>query len=270
LTTLLHHQWVTGNAGAKRVEIFLHGAFGQGRNLMNLAKLVAERDPKGATLLVDVREHGQSINLPGRPTMQQAAQDIANLVESLGIGKHMAIGHSMGGKVAAVYAGMNPPGLFRASIIDTPISPSGPTGEAFDMLERLERLPVEFESRQAGVAALQTEGLSAPIAQWMAQNLVARDDVYAWRFDLKKMRALIEDFSQTDLWPMLERYIPSGPEIFFFRATRSKAMRSEDVARLRSPEFHRPSAVVACMDIEGGHWLHVEKPEALADELTLE
>lgn len=261
---LLHNQWVTGSADSDRVFIFLHGAFGQGRNLMNIAKMIGERCERFGTLLVDVREHGQSINLPGEPTMQQAAQDIADLVKALGIGGHYVVGHSMGGKIAGVYAGSKPEGLFEVHIIDTPISPSGPAGEAFDMLARLDKLPGEFESRQAGAAALQSEGLSAPIANWMAQNLVAKDDVYAWRFDLEKMRALIEDFSQADLWPIVES---AAPPLRIIRATQSKAISDDDWQRFETSASNDER--LSAIEVQGSHWLNVSNPQRLFEALAV-
>ncbi len=262
----LSYNWVNGQAGEHRPAVLLlHGAFGQGRNLAGIARSVAARCPNYRVLTIDVREHGKSLNMPGQPTMAQAAEDIACLAEQLGIEEHIVVGHSLGGKIAGVYASTGPENLLQAWMIDTSPSPSRESGEANAMLQRLDRLPSQFESRQAAIAQLEAEGLSQGVATWMAQNLTNGENGYVWRFNLKRMRALIESFSACDLWPALEKY-QHPADLVIIRATQSNVISSEDWERINRIA-HRNGLVFA-YEVQGGHWLNIDNPQGLVDAIA--
>ncbi|VFQ68798.1 unnamed protein product [Cuscuta campestris] len=87
----------------------LHGLLGSGRNWRSFSRSLASSLPSGwRMILVDLRNHGRSAEIGcfEQPhTMENAANDLANLIESQGWDwPDVVIGHSMGGKVALQFA----------------------------------------------------------------------------------------------------------------------------------------------------------------------
>ncbi|KAJ0027485.1 hypothetical protein Pint_36061 [Pistacia integerrima] len=88
----------------------LHGLLGSGRNWRsfsrNLAATLSTTSPSSEwrMVLVDLRNHGQSVDIEGLApphNMANAANDLANLVKAKGwVWPDVVIGHSLGGKVA--------------------------------------------------------------------------------------------------------------------------------------------------------------------------
>src|SRR5690606_3974496 len=89
----------------------LHGFFGQGRNWSSFARRLVELRPDWVVVLVDLRLHGDSLDLPGPHTLAAAAEDLVGLHEAAAAGAGNAsdppeagsarpalLGHSFGGK----------------------------------------------------------------------------------------------------------------------------------------------------------------------------
>nr|GMC88816.1 protein ABHD11 [Ipomoea batatas] len=89
--------------------LILHGLLGSGRNWRSFSRSLASSLPsEWRMILVDLRNHGRSAEIGGfEPphTMENAANDVANLVKSQGWNwPDVVIGHSMGGKVTLQFA----------------------------------------------------------------------------------------------------------------------------------------------------------------------
>src|SRR5690606_6624669 len=129
------------------------------------------------------RQHGGSLGRPGPNTMSSAAADVAELAAALGLLPLGVLGHSLGGKVALAFvsAQANADPALRpeqAWLIDSTDEPRDPDGSAWEMLDRVRRLPDRYPSRGAAVDALVADGLELPVAQWMSSNLVVVDGEY--------------------------------------------------------------------------------------------
>src|SRR5688572_9508283 len=84
--------------------IILHGLFGTADNWNTLAKKYGEHF---TTYAVDLRNHGHSPQSE-EWSYQIMAQDIIDLMQDEGIQSAHIMGHSMGGKVAMIVAGLIP------------------------------------------------------------------------------------------------------------------------------------------------------------------
>ena len=277
-----HYETLTaGRDSPARWLLILHGAFGSGRNWAGVAKRILNRRPEWGAALVDLREHGRSVNRPGEATLAAAADDLDRVAEQLDGGAPVLLGHSLGGKVALRRAADRPPNLRQVWIIDsTPaaLAPDEPiAGDAWDMLRRVRRLPGPFESRSAAVAALQNEGLSLQVASWMAMNLDRDDDkTLRWRFDPDRLEVLLRDFYETDLWPAVapppaapppaSSSRPHGLDLHFVRASRSSALTDAVADRIEAAAG--ATGRVHLHTIEGGHWLNADNPDAIANLLA--
>jgi len=241
---------------------FLHGFFGSGRNWAAIARGLIRVRPDWEAVLVDLRLHGESGGAPAPHSLAACALDVERLAETLhgGTGPTAILGHSFGGKVAILAA--SEPGLpcEQVWVIDsTPAK--GVTGAgAQRLLELIATLPDEFEDRKSGADAVEAAGFPRFVAEWMATNLVRRDDRYRWRFDVNDMRQLLTDFFESDLWAIVEQP-PVDTEMRFIRASHDSILADSDAKRIMRLESE--GSPVHLHTLEGGHWLNVDNPAGL-------
>lgn len=279
---LLHHDRITAPDSAPAHHLLmLHGAFGSGRNWSTVAKNFVARRPDWGVLLIDLREHGHSVDSPPPHTLAAAAEDMAGLIAHLNLHVPAILGHSFGGKVAMQYLStLKSPTLdgeeravrvgISGFIIDSTPDAYQPTGDAWQMLHLLRRLPASFATRHDAIAALRNEGLSQPVAQWMAMNIHPRnpDDPkagYGFRLDLDNLESLLRDFYGSEFWPLIENP-PAGVDLHFVRATRSSIISDAAAGRIRAAAA--TNAHIHLHEISGGHWLNVDNPDAIVDLLA--
>lgn len=125
--------------------IFLHYFGGSARTW----QLVIEQlNGAAQCVAVDMRGFGESKATNNSYTLPDYAQDIAELVQKLGLTSYILVGHSMGGKVALLHAAQQPKGLQMLVLI----APSPPTPEPMTETERSQML----ETHGSREAALQT------------------------------------------------------------------------------------------------------------------
>ncbi len=257
----LHCEPVTAGDGAPAGWMYvLHGIYGAGRNWGTIARRVVRARPDWGALLVDLREHGDSRGFPPPHTIAAAAADLDTLAARFP--PAAVLGHSFGGKVALAWARSGRAGLRQVWSIDSTPDAGPPRGSAWQMLEIVERLPGPFDAREDAVNALVEAGTAEPVARWMTTNLRPADGVFHWRLDFEAIRALLEDFFRTDVWPVVEA-LPAGLDLHVVRATESSVITAEAVERFLAagPRVHLHL-------VEGGHWLNADNPEALLERLT--
>ena len=94
--------------------VCLHGLLGSGRNWVGVASALAAGFE---VVLPDLRNHGASpwSDEVGYPAM---ADDVAGLLDALGLASARLVGHSMGGKVAMTLALTAPERVERLVVVD--------------------------------------------------------------------------------------------------------------------------------------------------------
>lgn len=235
----------------------LHGILGRGRNWASVANALVAARPDWGVLLVDLREHGDSQGFPPPHDVGSATDDVARLLARGGAGAIRAVlGHSFGGKVALALAGRRPVGLEQAWIVDASPSAGVRESESLRVLELLRAMPAAFATRDEAVTALESQGLATPIARWLASSLRPAGAGYRFPWDLDAVGALLSSYFETEVWDALES--EAGPEIEFLVASHDSALSAEDIARLRRLAAARARLHVETLD--GGHWLHVDRP----------
>lgn len=121
-------EWVTGRCKANGIElhyrrsggdrppvVLLHGLTGDGACWTPLARAL---ESGFDVVMPDARGHGSSAWTDGY-RYEDLAADVVGLMDALGVGAPVLLGHSMGGMTAAVVASRNPRRL-RASILVDP------------------------------------------------------------------------------------------------------------------------------------------------------
>jgi pimeloyl-ACP methyl ester carboxylesterase len=238
----------------------LHGIYGRGRNWTALARQLAEARPDWRSLLVDLRLHGASPDFAPPHTVASAAADLIALEDATRQEAAAVLGHSFGGKVALVHAAGGHDHLSQVWIIDSTPEAREPRGSAWRLLDAVRSLPRAFPSRQAAADGLTGNGYAPEVAAWMASNLRFDQGRYVWRLDVDAMEALLRDFFRTDLWDVVEAP-PPGTVLHFVKANDSAVLSEDGCARIE--EARRRHGQVFLHRVAGGHWLHVDNPDAV-------
>ncbi len=264
--TPLHHDRLTApDAAPSRNLLLLHGIYGAGRNWRTVARRLVEARPDWGVTLVDLRAHGRSPRLAPH-TVEACAADLTGVEARLGARADAVLGHSFGGKVALVHARRAEAADRRYWIVDSSPGAGRPAGGAWRMLGVLRRHPGPFGSRAEAAAAVEGEGYSRLVAGWMASN-VGRDGVegWVWRLDPDEMEGYLRDYFRTDAWDVVESP-PAGVALHFVKASASSVLDAQAVDRIRAAG--RRNCRVFLHEVEGGHWINTENPDALHELLA--
>jgi pimeloyl-ACP methyl ester carboxylesterase len=261
----LAHSRVTAPGAEPRHWIFaLHGIYGRGRNWATLMRQLATERPEWGAVLVDLRLHGDSHAVEGPHTLSAAADDVAELVEHLGLAPTAILGHSFGGKVALCYGANAPDGLQQVWVIDSTPASKPPSGSAWGMIEAVRGMPAEFPSRGDFVERLKEAGYAEPVGQWMAMNLEPDEGSYRWRLNFEAMETMLRDFFQTDLLPLVGEP-PPGVELHFIKAQDSNVLTPDVAEHIAAAE--QATGRIFLHHLSGGHWLNTDNPQGILELL---
>jgi pimeloyl-ACP methyl ester carboxylesterase len=246
-----------GADGARKTLVMLHGMFGRGRNWQAIARSVTASRPDYACWLVDLPYHGGSRAAGTGTSLSDTAAAIREWIATAGVVPDAVLGHSYGGKVALALAGTWTDSPLQTWVIDSTPDAYPPSGSAWTMLRTVRSLPSSFQSRDELVNTLTSRGWTPGIAQWMSTNLTREGTDFVWALDFDVMEKLLENFFAADLWHVVETGT-NGRTFHFVKASESRVL-SEDAVRRAAG-----STNVTVHRLEGGHWIHAEKPDAVA------
>jgi pimeloyl-ACP methyl ester carboxylesterase len=238
--------------------VLLHGLLGSARNLSTLARLLSARNPDLTVVALDLPGHGGSPPLPPAADSDLLAREVLTTTDTLGLTRPLRlVGHSLGGRVALALARGEPAAVGVVTLLDVAPGPLPASGAVADVLDILVRAPATAASRGAARADLVGAGLGAPLADWLLLNLEPAGGELRWKVDRPALAALHARIAGEDLWPAVE-----GPRAYAVRCVRGGAsgyVSDGDARRLQA-------AGCPVTTIEGaGHFLHAERPEAVAD-----
>ncbi len=117
--------------------------------------LLADALPDRRVIAPDLRGRGRSNALPAPYGLEQHADDLARVLDALGVDRVFVVGHSMGAFVSVRFAERHPDRVAGLVLIDGGLPVPNPDGIALDELPAvllgpaLERLSMTFPSRAA-------------------------------------------------------------------------------------------------------------------------
>lgn len=129
----------------------VHGITASHRNWDLFARALPER----RIVAPDLRGRGRSNGLPAPYGLEQHADDLAALLDALGIERAYVVGHSMGAFVSVRFAERHPERVAGLALVDGGLPVPSPEGVAADELPKLllgpalERLSMTFADRAA-------------------------------------------------------------------------------------------------------------------------
>jgi pimeloyl-ACP methyl ester carboxylesterase len=254
---VLHHAIL---GGAERPALLLHGFLGSGRNLRALATGWSKRDRSRQFVLIDLPGHGQSPPPPPDAGLKQLAEAVAATARGLKLEPPWTIcGHSLGGRVGLMLAGLSPDTVASVAMLDVAPGPIPVERQtSVSVMKTLLAAPATAVDRKAMREWLTGAGLSGPIADWLLLNVEPGEGGVTWRFDRERLAQLHPSVSAEDLWPIAE----SRPApLTVVRGSKSPYVTDADVARLSSL-----GAITAT--VQSGHDVHVEATEAVLDVIA--
>jgi len=265
LSTIVPAHRVIGADDAPHTAFVLHGILGTGRNFTGIARALVAAADAWRFVLIDHRNHGASEDPAAPHGLADVAGDVDALARELAYPPDAIIGHSYGGKVALTYAAAHGDQPLDVWVIDSALGAQHAAdvrdGEVLAVLDALRATPGPFAKRGDAARALVQKGVPEPIAKWLSMSVRSGRDGFSWRFDLTRIEEMIEDYYQTDQWPLLEGPLP-GRHIHIVRGTRSGRWTSDDIERL---ETLRDVGAIEYHELDAGHWVHVDAPEGLID-----
>ena len=243
--------------GEGRPLVVLHGLFGSGKNWQSHTRQFADRFE---VINVDLRNHGQSFHADemNYPAM---ADDVAQLLQGLGLLDCNILGHSMGGKVAMTLAVKYPALVARLVIAD--IAPVSYFHHYDDLIEPILALPLAtLVSRAEADQMLRQNIPEDQLRAFLLQNLVREPDGWRWRVN---WRAIQRDMEYLTGFADLPEDWTIERRTLFIRGARSDYVGDDEIEAI---ERHFTDVSIATIE-DAGHWLHAEKPEQFS-QLALE
>ncbi len=237
--------------------IILHGLFGQSDNWNTLAKRFAESGFEVYT--VDQRNHGLSPH-SAIWNYQAMSDDILELINDNGLHHIVLLGHSMGGKVAMMFALQHPELLDKLIVAD--IGPKYYPPHNQDVLTALNSVDFNvIKTRKEAEAVLEKNIADFGTRQFLLKNIYwketpgvshEKEDKLDWRFNLETISEQIENVGEA---------APDGSTCnvpaLFIRGGASNYILDSDI-NLIHDIF--PNSILETIP-GAGHWVHAEKPK---------
>ncbi|KAL6900257.1 Alpha/Beta hydrolase protein [Trichoderma evansii] len=236
--------------------LFLHGLFGSKKNNRGISKALA-RDLRTHVYTVDLRNHGESPHDP-RHDYTAMTEDILAFINDHGLKEPILIGHSMGAKTAMAVALRSPETVAKVVAVDNAPTDTTLSSSFATYVRGMKKIQEANVTRQSEAdAILKDYEESLPIRQFLLGNLVRspEDGIQRFRVPLDILgRSLnhLGDFPFKS--PQEARY--TKPSLFV-RGTQSKYV-PDDVL----PAIGQFFPCFRLADIDAGHWLISEQPEA--------
>lgn len=244
--------------------VFLHGLMGAA---VNWRKISLAFQKNFHILTFDQRGHGQSFKPPlaadGRGyTPEDYATDLKMILDELGWGKIILVGHSMGGRNALNFTEMFPDRV-QALVVED-IGPEGQRASMDKTLARIEMVPTPFASKPAARDYFNTTFIEANgggetariIGQFFYMNIEQLPDGRAdWRFQKEAILSSLREGHFRASWDVVRGL--RCPTLFV-RGQHSQDFTHEEFEKTLQSNKNIQGVEIA----EAGHWVHFDQPEA--------
>ncbi|PHH67592.1 hypothetical protein CDD82_1297 [Ophiocordyceps australis] len=237
--------------------IFLHGLFGSKRNNRAISKVLA-RDLGRYVYAIDLRNHGESPHAQ-RHDYPAMATDVLAFIKDNGLRDPTIIGHSMGAKTAMTLALWAPDSLASLIAVDNaPVHTA--LNDSFALyiraMSEIEAANITRQSEADDI--LRRVEPSLAIRQFLLANLYrpdSEDGRQRFRVPLQTLARSLHDLGDFPFFdPSKQKF--EKPTLFI-RGTNSNYVTDEMLPSIEQffPKFR-------LIDIDAGHWVISEQPEA--------
>ena len=229
--------------------VILHGFLGMSDNWKTLGKKFSEQGYE--IHLVDQRNHGRSF-YSDEFNYNVLVEDLKHYCEAYNLENIILLGHSMGGKVAMLFAAKYSELVSKLVVAD--ISPRFYPLHHQSILKGLSALDFDvLKERKEADVVLANYVSEFGIRQFLLKNLYwAKKGQLALRINLKALKENIEEIGEA----LPIDSIFEGVTLFL-RGDNSDYISPNDEILIKN---HFPNAMVKTIS-DAGHWLHAENPK---------
>ncbi|KAG6001750.1 hypothetical protein E4U21_003874, partial [Claviceps maximensis] len=236
--------------------IFLHGLFGSKKNNRGISRVLA-RDIGADVYAVDLRNHGESPHHP-RHDYLAMAEDVSTFIQDQKLSNVTLIGHSMGAKTAMTLALRSPELISNIVAVDNAPVDKALNGDFNKYIRAMKKIEDANINRQAEAdKILQECEESLPIRQFLLGNLYTPTEGKTRKFRIP-LDTLGKSLQNLGDFPFKQpQYCRFEKPSLFLRGTKSDYVPDDAIPAIG--EFFPCFRLV---DINAGHWLISENPEA--------
>lgn len=241
--------------GTGKPLIILHGYFGMSDNWKALGNKFAENFE---VHLVDQRNHGRSFHSDDFD-YELLVEDLHFYIESHNLSKVNLLGHSMGGKVAMLFAVTYPEMVDKLIVAD--ISPKYYKPHHQEILEALNSVNFNIQNTRKKVEEiLRIHIKEEGIVQFMLKNVFrkTKEDL-DYRFNLNSLT-----INNSEVGEALPSFTHFDGLTLFLKGENSNYITIEDESLI---EAHFSNATIVTVK-NAGHWLHAENPTQFYNEIV--
>ena len=208
--------------------------------------------------LVDQRNHGRS---PHDEVFNYEVliRDLKQYCDSYKLSNIVLLGHSMGGKVAMLFAAKYPQMVSKLLVAD--ISPRYYPVYHQTILEGLSALDLGvLKTRKEADEVLANYVSEFDVRQFLLKNLYwVEKGKFALRINLKVLKDNVEEIGEA----LPTNSIFKG-DTLFLRGDKSDYILEQDEKLIK---IHFPNSVLVTIN-NAGHWLHTENPDTFFESLV--
>lgn len=257
------HYSVLGTNEQNRV-VFLHGLMAFSANWRKIANKIEDQYQ---CLIYDQRGHGRSFKPDSGYSPEILAEDLNKMTDELGWQKFHLVGHSMGARVAIVFASKYPSKVKSLTIED--IGPNA-VGDSYKYYENmLNIVPTPFVSKEEVQNFFERDFLkkftpsedSKVLITFLKANLEEKQNGhYDWKFSKKAIIEIVREGHLKDRWLEVSSF---KMPVLLVRGERSHLLTSEVFEKMLQVNPQINGVEIK----DAGHWVHYEKYQEFTDEL---
>ena len=250
----LFHKLYPSEKESSEYLFILHGLFGMLDNWHNMARKLSE---SFNVVTVDQRNHGKSPHAE-EMSFELMANDLATLMDDLGVSSAHVLGHSMGGKTVMKFADLHPNKLKQLIVVD--IAPKKYKPGHLKYFNAFKTIDFSaFETRKEADSALATIEENIGVRQFLLKNLEKSEQGYQLKFNL----AAIERFYPSMIDAMTFQWVINVDTLFIY-GEKSKYIIEEDMLTI-SETFTQADFIGIP---NAGHWVHAEQPNLFYEAVS--
>lgn len=230
--------------------VLLHGLFGSADNWGSIAKHFSQHYQ---VISVDLRNHGRSPHSDTQ-TYPDMADDLLEVLDTLGLAQVYLLGHSLGGKVAMQFATQYPDRVNKLIVVD--MAMRAYPDRYTQLMDHMLAVDLsQIASRNEVDNALKDAIPNLRVRQFLLTNLVKNEVQLQWRINLPALKA---NYATLIAAIAVHFDLPS----LFIRGERSDYVQASDIVELQQ---HLPQAEFVSLPTD--HWVHAEQPQLFIQAL---
>lgn len=247
--------------------VILHGLYGASDNWISISRKLEERF---TVYIPDLRNHGHSPHT-WTHTYQNMVDDLFKFFTDQQIPQAIVLGHSMGGKLAMMFAAEYPELVTNLIIADIAPKSYNSVDKPFKtvlqheiILGLMEELNLVAVSSRKEIDHFLAEKLKdSTLRQFLLKNIHRnKDEYFEWKINVPVLKhALFAITNDVSIEWFADRQPILNYPVTFIRGLNSDYISDDDLPLIKA--IYPEARIIGIPD--AGHWLHAEQPEKFVE-----